>query len=272
MTRAAIPLPRALPWLLALPFLAFQMARVVTSVRLGPGSSTEGLAYPFTVIYAGVIWLLAFGVVQLVRRLRPIGSRTTTISLPTLAGVLLIATGASWALGHRQGVADVSDVVPMVLVDGGRIEESALPTTDSDTTLSRLVVVGLTRSDSLTLGSHLLRVVKDTNRLILNAADGTPRVTIPLPALLLPLQVEVLPVDGESAHAGAFAFLVTGSMRSNQALLAVIDTNWALLYSERMYRRWPVMRRMLEVRRDPASARNVLTLAAGRRGYRLVPH
>lgn len=272
-TRRSIPLADALPWLIAVPFLAFQLARVMASIAHGPGSSTEGLAYPFTLIYAGGIWLLGFGVVRILQRIVPPALRTASMSWPAFAGGLLLCTAPSGMLGSRQGMADVNDVMPTVLVDVGRVEESRVPT-GTDFTPTRLVVVGLTRTDTLTLGGLLLHVVKDTNRLLINEANGTPRITIPLPALLLPLQVEVVPFRGAAGSAAAFALLITGSMRSNQALMAIVDANFRLVYSERMYRRWPVMQRMLELRRDPDTGHEVLVVAAGRpaqRSYRLSP-
>lgn len=271
-TRPMVPAAVALPWLIALTFLAFQLARIITGIARGPSSSTVGLAYPFTVILAGGVWLVVFGLVKLSGGFIPQAIRSWAISGPAITGVLLVSAAVGGVVGHRVGLADVRDVVPVVLVDARRVEEVVVMPVGGASVPARLVLVGLTRRDTLTLAGHALRIEKDTNRLIIADADGTPRITIPLPALNLPLRVEVVPVRAAAVQPGAFAILVTGSMRSKQAMVAVVDSSWRLVYLERMYRRWPVMLPMLALRSDSATGRVVLIVAAGRpaqRGYRL---
>lgn len=254
------PIPFAIPIVVTSLVLALQLGRIGFHVLRGPGAVAEGHSHILLILAPPVLaGLLSVWAVRLLgRRIRE-RYRAPRVTRTDFVGTVLVLSAVTGVIGLRLGIRDLRGVRPMVLIDLGRVVSAAIPA-GSDSTVPARLLVGATRSDTLTLLGRPLRLEKDSTSLTLAALDGVRRLTIPLPALEMPQQVEIVPVRA-AAEPVAFALLVTGSARSNQAMFAVVDSTWRLLLLERMYRRWPAAPRVLSLQRDSVTNFDILLVA-----------
>ena len=267
-------LPRALPWLTALPFLAFQLARIAAAMAGGPSSSTDAVAYPFVVIYAAALWVAGWIMGKAMADHLPGGIGARTVTIPIVVGVLMIVTAGSAFLGHRSGLSIVKDLAPVVLLDEHRLTPVDSMRARGPVVRGHVVLYGRGRTDTATLCGRLLRFEKDSSSLTVANARSDDQVVMALPALDVPFQVEVVPVHVAADQPAALAMTIIGSMRSGQAMLAIIDPAWRLVYQERLLRRWPIRSPTLQVRRDSVTGRDLLivTKASTQRFYQVTAH
>jgi hypothetical protein len=266
------PIPFALPILVTLPVVAFQMARVGMHMLRGPGAAAEGHSHLVMLLLGIAVAVPVVGLDRTFQKKVPARIRAPRISWLEFGGKVVLLSAVAGLIGLRVGSADISEFSPMVLIDTRRIVNATLPV-GSDSTVPSRLLVGTTMRDTVTLLGQPIAVEKDSTELRLAAADGTRRLSIPLPALELPQQIEIVPMRA-AAEPEAFAILVTGSVRSNQAMIAVVDSAWAVVFLERVYRSWPASPRVLSLARDSLTNFDILMVARAeltQRLYRFTP-
>jgi hypothetical protein len=251
-------LPKSLPWFLALPFLAFQIEKVATAIANGPSSSTAAVAYPFVIMGAALLWLFGWILGKAVDRVLPRGIGVHTVSIPIIVGVLVIVTAGSGFLGRRSGLSVVKDLAAAVLIDEHRLEPVAGMVASGPVVPGQVVLNGSGKIDTVTIGGQLLRFEKDLVNLKVANARSNDHVVIALPLLDVPFQVEIVPVHVAADQPAALAMMIVGSMRSRQAMLAILDPAWRLVYQERLLRSWPIRSPTLQVRPDSVTGRDLL--------------
>jgi hypothetical protein len=261
-----------IPWLVALSFVAFELAKIMTASANGTDSSTAGLAYLFVIFGAMLLWVVAWVVGKAIAAAVPSSIAAKTFSMPVVVGGLAIVVAGSGILGHQSGLSVARGLAPTVLVDLHRLEPAAFVSSSGEFAPGRVVLYGSSRADTATIGGQLLRFVKDDGRLVLAGASGNRLAVVPLPALEVPFQVEVVPIRRDASGRDALAMMIIGSMRSRQAMLAIVDPAWQVVYQERLIRRWPIRSPTLQILRDSASRRDLLIVTEGstQRSYRMM--
>ena len=266
------PIPHAVPLMVVGAAMAFQLGRIGIHVLRGPGAVAEGHSHLLPLLLPVLAGAVAVGAMRLWGRRLPLRIREPRLT-PVRFGIRVILIGAvCGVIGLQVGLDNIRALRPMVLIDNGRIVESAAMPVGNDSTVPQRLLLGPTRRDTLTLAGHVVTVEKDSAALTIAEQEGTRRVTVPLPALGLPQQIEIVPMRAAATEPVAFAVLVTGSATSNQAMFAVADSSWRLVYLERMYRRWPAAPRVLTLQRDSVTSLDVVMVARNeltKRMYRL---
>jgi hypothetical protein len=223
---------------------------------------------------AALLWVFGWIMGKAVNEVLPGGIGARTVSIPGIIGVLVVVTAASGFLGHRSGLSVVKDLAPVVLLDEHRLTPVASTSSSGPAVPGHFVLYGMGRTDTATLGGQLLRFEKDSSRLRVAGPRSNDQVVIALPSLDVPFQVEVVPVHVAAEQPAALAFMIIGSMRSRQAMLAIIDPAWRLVYQERLLRGWPIRSPTLQVRREPVTGRDLLivTESSTPRFYQVTAH
>ena len=267
------PIPHAIPLMVAGAKLAFQLGRIGIHILRGPGAVAEGHSHVLPLLLMPVlVGAVAVGAMKLWGRKVSLRIREPRITRVRFGGRLILIGAVFGVIGRQVGLANIRALRPMVLIDNQRVVKSAAMPLGNDSTVPQRLLIGPTGRDTLTLGGRVVTMAKDSASLTIAEQDGTRRLTVPLPALGMPQQVEVVPIRATAPEPVAFAVLVTGSPTSNQAMFAVADSSWRLVYLERMYQRWPAASRMLTLQRDTVTSLDVVIVARNeltKRMYRL---